>query len=141
MRVADKRTILKGKRAAGKALRALEAKSRSAWKGYARAIEEARRGNADALVDLLTARCKPVGDEWDLLAAFVAGKSRKAGGQARPAVHRTAVLVLALKDCGIDLTDHGLAALCKAMSREAGEPVRPDSVHVLLRSPKRLQHE
>lgn len=142
MRIADKRNIIKGRLAAGKALRIREAYSRSAWTGgYGRAIEEARKGNPEYLIDLFIARRPLQDDEYDLMAELVAGLFRKQGGRANQAAHQAAVLARTLKSVGFNPTDERLSALCKMIGRQCGEPVSPDAVRTLLRNPKRLQQE
>jgi hypothetical protein len=115
-----------------------EAHSRVAW-DYKSAIDLARRDKPERLISLFKTRVVPDGKEWDLLARFVSDLFPKPGGQAKEATHRTAVLVRALKEIGLTVTDEALRHLCKRESRESGEPVSPEAVRTLVRDPKRLQ--
>jgi hypothetical protein len=125
-------------RAIGQERRVREARSSTAW-DYTRAIDYARRGKPERLLGLFEAHIVPEGKEWDLLKGFVSDLLRKPGGQAKEATHRIAVLVRALKDIGVDVTDEALRYLCKRESRESGESVSPEAVRTLVRDPKRLQ--
>jgi hypothetical protein len=141
MRVAENRKIIEAMRARGNALRLREAYSRSAWMGYRRAIAKARTGKPENLIDLFTARLPLQGDEYDLMAQFLAKALRKPGRQVREETHQAALFIKRLKDSGVGLTDAVFSQICKLHSREYGVLVRPESVRDLLRNPGRLQHK
>jgi hypothetical protein len=143
LREAEKRRMAKGRDTVEATLQAIneerrvrEARSSTAW-DYARAIDYARRGKTERLVDLFRARVVPEGKEWDLLAGFVL--NRKPGGQVKEATHRIARVVLSLKEIGINFPDELLHFLCEWESGQSGEPVDPEAVRTLVRDPKRLQ--
>jgi hypothetical protein len=141
MRITDKRKIIEAMRARGNALRLREAYSRSAWMGYPKAIAKARTGKPENLIDLFTARLPLQGDEYDLMAQFLAKALRKPGRQVREGTHQAALFIKRLKDSGVGPTDAGLSKICKLYSREYGVRVPSESVRDLLRNPRRLQHK
>lgn len=133
----------KGETELGKAIRVRDARMKSAWTDYPRAILAARDGTFDSLVQLFAAR-RPLDDsDFDSLAEFIAEIGRGRGQQASQPAHKVAQLALALKDvAGIPMCDQLIDLACK-LEGQFGGPIESEnvreSVWTLIRNPKRLR--
>jgi hypothetical protein len=99
----------------GKARRIHEAHLRTAWEhNYRDAINDARKGNVQRLIDCLIARKRLEDDDYDLLAGFIRDNFRKPGNQFEELPRKVALLALALK--GVGKADIAFEAYLKVQS-------------------------